>query len=321
MKLPPVSLPILPASFFGMVLGLIGLGSAWRAAHAVWHLPSVIGEAFMVGGSLVWAVLVCLFTGKWMWTRELAVAEARHPVQCCFIGLAGVATMLVAVSVEPYARLPALMLFVAGAAFTIVFAVWRTGHLWRGGRDPADNTPVLYLPAVAGCFVTAIAAATFGFANWGQLAFGAGLLSWLGIESVLIHRLYTATEMPRALRPALGIQAAPPAVAAVAYLALTAGSPDIVALGLVGYALFQCLLLARLGRWIFAGGVTASAWSFTFGATALATAAVRMAGRGPDNPTAFLAPAILAIVTALVSVLTLRTAWLLRAGRLLPPAT
>lgn len=320
MKIPPVALPIVPASFFGMVLGLIGLGSAWRAAHAVWHLPAVVGEAFMVGGSLVWAVLVCLFIGKWMWNRELALAEARHPVQCCFIGLAGVATMLVAVSIESYADLPARMLFVAGAAFTVVFAVWRTGHLWRGGRDPADNTPVLYLPTVAGCFVTAIAAARFGFADWGQLAFGAGLLSWLGIESVLIHRLYTAPEMPLGSRPALGIQAAPPAVAAAAYLSLTAGPPDVVASGLVGYAFLEFLLLARLGTWIFAGGVTASAWSFTFGATALATATVQMAGRGPNNPTALLAPAVLAAVTVLVAALTLRTAWLLRAGRLLPPA-
>jgi tellurite resistance protein len=28
-----MSIPIVPASYFGVVLGLAGLGSAWRVAH------------------------------------------------------------------------------------------------------------------------------------------------------------------------------------------------------------------------------------------------------------------------------------------------
>ncbi|WP_406855712.1 hypothetical protein ABEG18_24845 [Alsobacter sp. KACC 23698] len=32
MTFAPKTLPIVPASFFGIVLGLVGLGSAWRAA-------------------------------------------------------------------------------------------------------------------------------------------------------------------------------------------------------------------------------------------------------------------------------------------------
>lgn len=316
----PASLPVVPASFFGIVLGLVGLGSAWRAAHALWRLPLLVGEGVMLMGVVVWAVLVVLFAAKWIGARSLALAEARHPVQCCFIGLAGVATMLVSISIEPYARPVAQVLFFAGAAFTLAFAVWRTGQLWQGGSDHTEITPVLYLPAVAGCFVTAIAAGVFGFGDWGLLAFGAGLLSWLGIESVLIHRLYTAPAMQPALRPTLGIQAAPPAVGAVAYLGLTVGPPDMVSLGLVGYALLQGLVLARLGRWIFAAGVSASAWSFTFGATALASATIRMAEREPNGPAALLAPAIFTTVSALLAALILRTAWLLMAGRLLPAA-
>ncbi len=31
-----VKVPIVPASFFGFVLGLAGLANAWRAAHQVW---------------------------------------------------------------------------------------------------------------------------------------------------------------------------------------------------------------------------------------------------------------------------------------------
>jgi len=35
---------LVPASFLGIVLGVIGLGNAWRVAHRIWQLPSAIGE-------------------------------------------------------------------------------------------------------------------------------------------------------------------------------------------------------------------------------------------------------------------------------------
>ena len=38
-------LPLVPAAFFGIVLGLAGLANVWRAAHIAWGLPSMIGEA------------------------------------------------------------------------------------------------------------------------------------------------------------------------------------------------------------------------------------------------------------------------------------
>lgn len=37
-----------PAAFFGMILGLVGLGSCWRVASKVWHLASWIGESIML---------------------------------------------------------------------------------------------------------------------------------------------------------------------------------------------------------------------------------------------------------------------------------
>lgn len=308
----------IPASFFGMVLGLIGWGNSWRAAHEVWGLPAAVGEALMLAGCLVWAVLLVLFAAKWLAARSEAIGEASHPVQCCFIGLVGVATMLVAIAAHPYSRPVAASLFAAGATFTLAFALWRTGILWHGARDPAATTPVLYLPTVAGSYVTAIGLATFGLGDWGRLAFGAGLLSWFAIESVLLHRLYTAPEMPPPLRPVLGIQLAPPTVGAAAYLSITSGPPDPVVYGLIGYGLLQLLLLARLARWIFAAGVIASVWAFTFGLTALATAMVKLVGRGDAGPVSVLAPVVFAFVSIAMGAIVLRTLWLLVRGGLLP---
>jgi len=251
-------LPAVPAAFFGMVLGLAGLGNAWRAATSAWHLPSAIGETLMAIATIVWAILVIMYALKWVYRRADALAEALHPVQCCFIGLAGVSTMLIALAVLPYNRPAAFILFLLGAIFTLGFAVWRTGLLWQGGRDSSMTTPVLYLPAVAGGFVTAAVAAAFGYADWGQLAFGAAFLTWLAIESVLLHRFYTLPEMPAALRPTFGIQLAPPAVGAVAYYAVNGGHADMVLSGLIGYGILQALILLRMLPWVMKQGFAPS---------------------------------------------------------------
>jgi hypothetical protein len=62
-----------------------------------------------------------------------------------------------------------VILFTVGVAFAFGFEVWRTGGLWQGEREHAATTAVLYLPTVAGSFVTAITPAAVGYADWGQV--------------------------------------------------------------------------------------------------------------------------------------------------------
>jgi tellurite resistance protein len=302
-----VKLPIIPASFFGIVLGTAGLGNAWRIAARIWALPTIIGEAISLAAVAIWAVLLALFILKWLVARQAALDELAHPVLCCFVGLVGVATMLAAGALLPYAPMAANGLFAIGALYTLLFAVWRTGGLWQGSRPPEMTTAVLYLPSVAGSFVTAIVASALGHADWGQLFFGAGLFGWLAIESVLLHRLYTAAPLSTALRPTLGIQMAPPAVAAVAYLSAFDGAPVLFAHMLVGYGLLQVLILLRLLPWIFEGGFAVSFWAFTFGATALASAMLRLAEHGDAGAIALLAPIVFAGANLLVGLIAIGT--------------
>jgi tellurite resistance protein len=310
----------MPASFFGIVLGLAGLGGSWRLAAQVWGLPSVVGEALMLIAGLAWALMLALYAAKWIYARDQALRELEHPIQCCFVGVIGMATMLVAIAVLPYSRLSAEIGFAIGAAYTLAFALWRTGALWRGDRDPADTTAVLYLPAVGGPFVTATAAAALGHPDWGQLAFGAGFFSWLAIESVLLHRLYTVRSMPAPLRPTLGIQLAPPVVGGIAYMSVTTGAPDMLAYAMLGYGLLQAALLLRLLPWIRQQPFAPSYWAFTFGATALAAVPLRMMERGTTGAVASIAPYLFVAANILVALIALATVRLMLKGRLLPVA-
>ncbi|WP_424631680.1 dicarboxylate transporter/tellurite-resistance protein TehA [Bradyrhizobium sp. SYSU BS000235] len=306
----------MPASYFGIVLGLAGLGSAWRAASRAWQLPGVVAEWIYAFAGVVWALLVILYMLKAVLAPTKLVEEAAHPVQCCFIGLAGVATMLIAGGLVPHFRLSAEIVFAVGFAFTLIFAVWRTGGLWQGERDHAATTAVLYLPTVAGSFVSAIVVSALGYPDWGQLAFGAGIFSWLAVESVLLHRLLTGPTKAAPLRPTLGIQLAPAPVGAVAYIAIGGGVPDIFVHALIGYGILQLLVMARLSHWIAQAGAVPGLWAFSFGATAIATAPARLIALGDHGAIAVLGPLLFVMANVVIVCLTVMTLFLLLSGKM-----
>ena len=308
---------LVPASFFGMVLGLLGLAAAWQAATRIWQLSTVPAEALTLAGTIVWAAVMVLYSAKWALAPEAARAEAQDPIQCCFIGLAGVATNLVSIVALPHSRSAALALFAVGTAITVAFAVWRTGGLWQGGREPAASTPVLYLPTVAGGFVAATAASANGFPVIAQLAFGAGFLSWLAIESVLLNRFYTGPALLLPLRPTLGIQLAPPAVGSVAALTVFGEDAHPIATAMLGYALLQGFVLLRLLPWIARQPFVPGYWGFAFGTTALGTVTLRLAHTVDDRGLILLASLSFGAANVVVAALMIGTARLAWQGRLI----
>ncbi|KAA0074141.1 dicarboxylate transporter/tellurite-resistance protein TehA [Tardiphaga sp. P9-11] len=309
----------IPASFFGIVLGLAGLGGCWRVASRLWSLPAAVGEGIVAIAVIVWALLSALYVGKWVWGRKAALTEFDHPIQCCFIGLMPVSTMLVGIAILPYSYVGAAIIGAVGAVGQIAFAVYRTGLLWTGGRAQTTTTPILYLPTVAGNLVTANLASALGIGDLAAMFFGAGVLAWLALESVLMHRLYTQEPMAMPLRPTLGIQLAPPVVACSAYLSLTTGAPDLVAKGLLGYGILLALILIRLLPWIMEGAFSPGYWAFTFGMTALSYDAMRMAERGAGGGFEILAIVLFVLVNLGIAAIAIATLRLLFERRLLPP--
>lgn len=310
---------VVPASFFSMVLGLCGLGTDWRAAHALWGAPAWVGEAVMAVAGGVWLLLAALYANKWLSHGSQARAEVAHPIQCCFVALVPVTAMLVGLAVLPHARPLAVALCVLGSAASLVFGAWRHGGLWRGARPVGATTPVLYLPTVAANLVSAMAAGALGLPELGQLFFGAGVLAWLALESVIVGRLFNGEEMPLPLRATLGIQPAPPAVALLAYSSITTGPPDLVAHMLLGYAIVQGLIVLRLMPWL-RQPFTPGYWAFTFGATAIASATMRFAARGDDRVFAALAPVLFVMANAVVLGIFAFTVMAALKGQLLPKA-
>jgi tellurite resistance protein len=301
----------IPASFFTIPLGLVALGIAWQAAQLIWSEPKWVSGTFIWFGATLWFFLLIAYLGKWLLHRAEAMAELEHPIQACYIGLAGVISLLASVGFLSTHRTLSVVCFWFGIVWTLLFAVYQTGRFWMGDTKPETLIPIIYLPIVAGAFVSASACAALGYVDWGKLAFGGGLFTWLATESVILLRLYTVTPILPPLRPAMGLQFAAPALGAVAYMSVGDGAPDIFAYSLIGYSLLQALILIRLLPWLIQAPLTPAWWSFSFGAASLPTAAMKLVAHRDAGAIATLAPYLFIggnIVIAVIAAVTIKWA-------------
>jgi len=88
---------------------------------------------------------------------------------------------------------------------------------------------------------------------------------------------------------------------------------------LLGYGVFQALLMLRLLPWIVRQPFAPSYWAFTFGLYAITTSFLRFAERGVPGPISAVAPYVFTAVNAAIGGIAIGTLWLLLRGRLLPP--
>ena len=307
--------PSVPITYLGAVLGLGGLGGAWRAAHRAWNVPPLIGELLSTAAIIIWLVVALGFGWSWLAGSKAARGDFRDPARAPFAALLPMSMMVAGFALRPHGPVLSGIMVGIGLVMQICVGVWATASLWRGGRTDEAVTPILLMPTVGGFFVGTIAAVQIVGPSLGVLLFGAGLISWLVTESVVLHRLMTRT-LPAPLRATLGIHLTPPAIACVAYLELGDPSPDRFAQCLFGYALLQGLVMLRLVPWLRKQAFSHRAWAHTFGIAALPLAALRFAELGQTGPITLLALPLFIGANLAIGWITLRSLLLAASQRI-----
>jgi tellurite resistance protein len=121
------------------------------------------------------------------------------------------------------------------------------------------------------------------------------------------------------MRPLMGVRLAPPMVTSIAAMAIDP-RPNRYAEAAIYIGLAQAILLAIRLRWLTELPFGMPYWAFSFGVAASGAAPAIFVAHGGTGPIAVLAPALFAGANAILTYLTIRTAVLIRDGRLLPPA-
>ena len=119
----------LPVGYFGMVLGTIGMGFAWRYASTILPVSHRIGDALVVLAIVMWGLLTLAFLTRAVRFPYSVWQEMNHPIASSFVSLFPATTMLVAIGVTPWARPLALALFCVGVALQLSYAAWQTAGL------------------------------------------------------------------------------------------------------------------------------------------------------------------------------------------------
>ena len=314
----------LPAGYFGMVLGTIGMGFAWRYAGTIWPVSHLIGDVLVSLAMAIWLLLTIAFFVRAIRFPYSVLQEMHHPISSSFVSLFPATTMLVAIGLTPWCRLLALVIFIIGVVMQLSYAAWQTAGLWRG-EHPADaTTPGLYLPTVANNFISAMACGGFGFHDLGLVFVGAGVVSWLTLEPVIVQRLRSGGTLSVPLRTSLGIQLAPSLVACNAWLSVNGGQVDAFAKMLFGYGLLQLIFMLRLMPWYLRQSFNASFWSFSFGISVLAATGLHLGHASQSGFFHNLAIPLFIFTNIVIALLLLKTLILLLQGKLLirvAPAT
>ena len=104
----------LPAGYFGIVLGTIGMGFAWRYASQLWQVSHWLGDGLVILAMIIWGLLTGAFITRLIRFPHSVLAEVRHPVLSSFVSLFPATTMLVAIGFVPWFRPLAVCLFSFG---------------------------------------------------------------------------------------------------------------------------------------------------------------------------------------------------------------
>jgi tellurite resistance protein len=306
-----------PASFFSIVLGLAGLGAAWKAASRAYGVSDWLADGLLAVSAALWLGVLAAQVVRG--ARGAAFrAELEHPITGSLAALAPASLLLIAAGIAVHSRDTALVLFWIGAAGQIALGVWIAGRWLLSPVDAKLVTPALHVPAV-GNLLAAFAAGAVGRADAGWLFFGAGVVAWLVVAATLLGRSLSAGELPAAVRPLLALEVAPPAAALVAWQSLEGGAPDVVSRMLLGVALFQGLVVARLLGRLRDVPFAPSYWAFAFPLAALAAGTLRQSAAAPGSVAGALALPLFIVANASVAAIAWQTVVAASRGKLLPP--
>ena len=262
----------MPPAVFTTILGVFGLGLAWRRAADTLFAPSAVGELILGAVTLLYLFSIAAYVMKFIQRNGVVTEDLR-----VLPGRAGLAAMvlsgyLLAATIEPFS------LVLAGAVLLLAFVVhvmlaMRVIYLlFTGPIEARIVAPVWHL-LFAGFVLIPLTAVPLGWNGFASATFWGGFFAAAVVWGASAAQ-FLRTRIPAPLRPLLAIHLAPASVLGTgAYLlgetqmAMVFSVMSIVILG---------ILIGRI-RWLIKAGFSPLWGAFTFPLAAFSTL-MQMAG-------------------------------------------
>lgn len=299
----PIRRRVVPVVTFAAVMGLVGLGLAWRPM-------APLGPFVCLGLATIGAIVFVTLATRYVW-RAISVpshlaTEIASPAVGIYFGAIPISLSLFASALQPVTEAFAMALFALGAAGSVAFAIGIVVRWIVVPHALVDVTPGWLMP-LAGPAVAVPAAIALERSDVGWALFAISLLCWSVAFPIVLYRLIARAPLPPAVAPALGVLVSSSALLANAWFALDGGRVDAIFTFYIALATAFAFVVIRSLRRVATAPPPVSWWGYTFPAAALAGAFVRLARGLPSVVTALLAWSVLAIATFVVAFVTART--------------
>ena len=307
-----------PAPLFAVVMGLTGLGLAWREAGHLFGLPPLIGEAVGWLAVALFVAISALYLIKTVRHFPEVKQEYNHPVRSNFFAAISICLVLVGGMVMPYSDLAARALWIAGAVVHAVMTLILLERWISREFQIVHSNPAWFIPVVGNILVPVLGV-KLGYVEISWFFFSVGVVFWLVFFAVLIYRIIFHPQMPAKLLPTLFIFIAPPAVGYFSYVGLNGGEVDHFARVMVYFGLFITLLIAFMGKRFLKVPFAASWWAYTFPLDAMTIATLKYAHHTGIPFLNGLGLVLLGVTSIVVAAVFVRTLKELIAGNLFVP--
>lgn len=299
-------LRFMPVSFFAMVMGLSGFAIAAERAAEILGLPAAIGLVLRLVAAAVFLLLAVAYGSKALRHPEEVGKELRHPIKLSFFPTISIGLILLSVAFHGMSEALSFWLLAVGVPMQLAFTLFVLSRwISQTHFQIQHSNPSWFIPVVGNILVP-IAAMPFGLVELSWFFFSIGIVFWLVLLTIVFNRVIFHDPLPEKLVPTFFILVAPPAVGFLAYLKL-AGGLDGFGRILFYSAAFTSLLLVVLGRRFLGLKFYLSWWAYSFPTAAFTIACLAMFKLTGGWFFEMLAWVMLAVLTAVISILVART--------------
>jgi tellurite resistance protein len=262
-----------PPAIFPPIMGLFGLGLAWRRGEAELGLPAVLSELILGAASLLFLFALIAWLAKPFRRPSVVVEELRVLPGRAGLAAMTLSLMLFAAALVPHAPRLASLVLLAGVVAHTLLALLMVRVLFVGRDEARTVTPVWHLSFV-GFIIAPLAGIPLGYVVPSQIILYATVPLAALIWAASLWQMISGAP-PAPLRPLLAIHLAPACLFASVAAMLGMG---LLALAFALFAAAIALALLVAGRWIAAAGFSPLWGAFTFPLAALASALFAVAG-------------------------------------------
>lgn len=313
-------LPFFPITLFGAILGFSGLTMAYNNASQIVGISEYFGLALTVLTTLFFVLLMAVYLVKILKFPKAVHNELNHPVALNFFPAISLSLILLSIIYYDIAPNIAPYLFYLGGTLQFVLTLyimnsWLLHQKWQ----ITQMNPAWFIPVV-GNIVAPLGAVLYVNVEIAWFFFSIGLVFWLVLQAIVMYRLFFHPPMMQILEPTLFILIAPPAMGFLSYMALTeyAEVNDFARILFYTALFFSFMLATQVPRFIkipFA----VSWWAYTFPLSAITNASFIMYQELGYQVFAFLAAFFLAVLSALILHLTMKTLLAAKRGKICVP--